>query len=95
MPESEWLGHLPQSAAMHLPERHLGLIAAHEMPRAEALARLDAAADLLAATPLGQMSLAEWQARWPAAFDVPDAPDSDDAPESADSPAPEIGRAHV
>lgn len=92
LPDSEWLGHLPQSAAMHLPERHLGLIAAHEMPRAEALARLDAAADLLAATPLGQMSLAEWQARWPAAFDAPDAPDSGDAPESADapdSPAPE------
>ncbi len=81
VPDSEWLGHLPQSAAMRLPERHLGLVAAHEMPRADALARLDAAADLLEATPLGRMSLRDWQARWPAAFassdgtnDTPPAP---------------------
>jgi len=40
-----------RSAAL-LPERHLGLIAAHELP--DALQRLDAAADALAQTPLGQ-----------------------------------------
>ncbi|UUC95747.1 cobyrinate a,c-diamide synthase [Comamonas sp. C11] len=40
-----------RSAAL-LPERHLGLIAAHEL--GDALQRLDAAADALAQTPLGQ-----------------------------------------
>ncbi|WEE79969.1 cobyrinate a,c-diamide synthase [Comamonas testosteroni] len=40
-----------RSAAL-LPERHLGLIAAHEL--GDALQRLDAAADALAHTPLGQ-----------------------------------------
>ena len=39
-----------------LPERHLGLVAAHELP--DAMDRLDAAADALAATPLGQMDAA-------------------------------------
>ncbi len=51
-----------------LPERHLGLVAAHELP--DALARLDAAADALAATPLGQLSDAEWQ-RWAVSFPAP------------------------
>nr|HRL66591.1 cobyrinic acid a,c-diamide synthase [Ottowia sp.] len=51
-PPEGWLGHLPRSAAMQLPERHLGLVAAHELGQDAALARLDAAADLLAATPL-------------------------------------------
>jgi len=67
-PASDWLGHLPRSPALHLPERHLGLTAAHELAPADALARLDAAADLLAATPLGQFGLADWRARWSVAF---------------------------
>ncbi|QIL43644.1 cobyrinate a,c-diamide synthase [Acidovorax sp. HDW3] len=54
---ADWLGALPRLAGAGggplLPERHLGLVAAHELP--DALARLDAAADALAATPLGQM----------------------------------------
>lgn len=59
---SLWLGAMPgvqlgdsapkvRTAAL-LPERHLGLIAAHEL--SDALQRLDAAADALAQTPLGQ-----------------------------------------
>ena len=52
-----------------LPERHLGLIAAHELP--DALERLDAAADALAQTPLGQLSWADWQARWLVDFVAP------------------------
>ncbi|QTD46820.1 cobyrinate a,c-diamide synthase [Ottowia testudinis] len=70
-PPGDWLGHLPKSEAMHLPERHLGLVAAHELGQAEALARLDAAADLLAATPLGALSLHDWRARWAVAFSPP------------------------
>lgn len=57
-----WLGAMPgvqlgapaakaKQAAL-LPERHLGLIAAHEL--GDAMQRLDAAADALAQTPLGQ-----------------------------------------
>jgi cobyrinic acid a,c-diamide synthase len=52
----DWLGALPRSAAWALPERHLGL--ASDLPAADALARLDAAADALADTPLGRMGLA-------------------------------------
>ncbi|WP_440589400.1 cobyrinate a,c-diamide synthase [Pseudacidovorax intermedius] len=47
-----WLGALPRSADFGLPERHLGLVPSAELR--DALARLDAAADALAATPLGQ-----------------------------------------
>lgn len=56
---THWLGALPRSAAVSLPERHLGLVAASEV--GDALARLDAAADALATTPLGQRSPADWQ----------------------------------
>lgn len=56
-----WLGHLAHDAALALPERHLGLSMPHEA--ADAMARLDAAADALAATPLGQRPLADWP-RW-------------------------------
>lgn len=52
-----------------LPERHLGLISAQELP--DGLERLDAAADALAQTPLGQMTLADWQARWSVDFAAP------------------------
>lgn len=60
---ADWLGALPRLAVEGggplLPERHLGLIAAQELP--DALARLDRAADALAATPLGQMDAAVLQ----------------------------------
>lgn len=70
-PPEAWLGHLPHSAAMHLPERHLGLVAAHELGQAQALARLDACADLLAETPLGRMAADDWRARWSVEFAPP------------------------
>ncbi|MFN3956719.1 MAG: cobyrinate a,c-diamide synthase [Tepidimonas ignava] len=55
-----WLGALPRQEAFALPERHLGLTAAAELP--DALARLDAVADALAQTPLGQRDAADWAA---------------------------------
>ena len=77
---ADWLGALPRVAladtvsagktASLLPERHLGLVAAHELP--DALARLDAAADALAVTPLGQMDGADLQ-RWAVDFPAPPA----------------------
>ncbi len=62
---------LAQARAGLLPERHLGLVSAQELP--DGLARLDAAADALAQTPLGQMALADWQARWLVDFAAPTA----------------------
>jgi cobyrinic acid a,c-diamide synthase len=59
----DWLGALMRSTELALPERHLGLVAAHELP--DALARLDAAADRLLSTPLGRMSPAELAQRFP------------------------------
>lgn len=58
-----------QARAGLLPERQLGLVSAQELP--DGLARLDAAADALAQTPLGQMALADWQARWSVDFAAP------------------------
>ncbi|GKS88903.1 cobyrinate a,c-diamide synthase [Acidovorax sp. SUPP2539] len=55
-----------------LPERHLGLVAAHEL--ADGLARLDAAADALAATPLGRLQPHELQ-RWAVRFAAPERPE--------------------
>jgi len=66
---AQWLGALMRNPAMNLPERHLGLTVASEVT--DALERLDAAADALAATPLGQMSLPDLK-RWDVAFTVPD-----------------------
>ena len=66
----QWQGALMRSEAFTLPERHLGLVLAHEL--GDAIARLDAAADALAATPLGQMSMADLQA-WAVDFEAPDA----------------------
>jgi len=60
-----WLGAVMRNPAMSLPERNLGLTLASEV--SDALARLDAAADVLAATPLGQMSLADLH-RWDVTF---------------------------
>ncbi len=64
-----WLGALQRIGegkdAQLLPERHLGLVAAHELP--DAMARLNAAADALADTPLGQIPWEDWQ-RWSVEF---------------------------
>jgi len=57
-----------KAGAALLPERHLGLVAAHELD--DSLQRLDAAADALAATPLGQMTLEELQG-WAVDFPAP------------------------
>lgn len=65
---SPWLGAVMRNAAFALPERHLGLTRAGELP--DAMARLDVAADALAATPLGQMDEAAL-ARWSVAFEAP------------------------
>jgi cobyrinic acid a,c-diamide synthase len=59
---AHWLGALLRNPALVLPERHLGLTVATELD--DAMQRLDAAADALAATPLGQLDLAEWRQRW-------------------------------
>lgn len=55
----DWRGHLPRDAGYALPERHLGLRQAGELP--DAVQRLDAVADALAATPLAGC-LPAWRA---------------------------------
>jgi cobyrinic acid a,c-diamide synthase len=67
--QQDWLGALHNNPALVLPERHLGLTVASEVP--DALARLDAAADALAETPLGRMTLEELQ-RWNIEFSLAD-----------------------
>ncbi|MEO7105815.1 MAG: cobyrinate a,c-diamide synthase [Rhodoferax sp.] len=64
-----WLGALMRNEKMVLPERHLGLTVASEVP--DAMARLDAAADALADTPLGRMTLEDLQ-RWAVDFAAPE-----------------------
>ncbi len=66
---SSWLGAVMRNPAFTLPERHLGLTMATELP--DALARLDAAADALLDTPLGQMDVAAL-ARWSVHFEAPE-----------------------
>jgi cobyrinic acid a,c-diamide synthase len=66
----QWQGALMRNPALALPERHLGLVAAAEV--GDALARLDAAADALAATPLGRREVAELQG-WGVEFPAPQA----------------------
>ncbi len=73
---SGWLGAVMRDASFALPERHLGLTVAAEVPHA--LARLDAAADALASTVLGQMGGAAL-APWAVDFEAP-AADFSDAP---------------
>ncbi len=63
-----WMGALLNDAAIRLPERHLGLTIASELP--DALQRLDRAADALADTPLGQMALPDL-GRWRVDFAPP------------------------
>jgi cobyrinic acid a,c-diamide synthase len=67
---SQWMGAVMRNAAMNLPERHLGLTVASEV--VDAIERLDVAADALAATPLGKMTLAELK-RWDVPFERCDA----------------------
>jgi cobyrinic acid a,c-diamide synthase len=55
---AQWQGWLPRDAALALPERHLGLTM--PMAAADTLRTLDAAADLLQTTPLGQRRLSDW-----------------------------------
>ena len=62
-PALRWFGALPRSAAVELPRRHLGLIQAQEL--ADLDARLDAAADAIAAS--ASTDLPE-----PVSFAVPD-----------------------
>lgn len=66
---SSWLGAVMRDARFSLPERHLGLTVAAELP--DAMARLDAAADALADTLLGRMDTADL-ARWTTAFAPPE-----------------------
>lgn len=65
---AQWLGAVLRNPAMVLPERHLGLTVASEV--GDAIQRLDAAADALANTPLGQMTLLDLQ-RWTVDFIAP------------------------
>ena len=64
-----WMGALLRNPALTLPERHLGLTVATEL--ADALERLDAAADALAGTPLGRMDGVALQ-RWAVDFAAPE-----------------------
>ncbi|MET1114859.1 MAG: cobyrinate a,c-diamide synthase [Comamonas sp.] len=71
--DSLWQGAVPRiaadaSGAALLPQRHLGLVAAQEL--ADGMQRLDAAADALAATALGQRSWQDWQ-QWTVEFTPP------------------------
>ncbi|MEO5661309.1 MAG: cobyrinate a,c-diamide synthase [Polaromonas sp.] len=71
---AQWLGALMRSANFVLPERHLGLVMDQEL--GDALQRLDAAADALAETQLGQMKAEDMQA-WTVTFNAADAPAQD------------------
>ncbi|MES2686962.1 MAG: cobyrinate a,c-diamide synthase [Pseudomonadota bacterium] len=68
---AQWQGALMRSPAFTLPERHLGLVVSDEVE--DAMERLDAAADALSSTRLGQMGGAELQA-WAVAFAPPGLP---------------------
>ena len=65
----QWQGALMRDAALTLPERHLGLVMSTELT--DAMARLDAAADALATTPLGQMQTDDLHA-WDVTFAAPE-----------------------
>ncbi|MES2510512.1 MAG: cobyrinate a,c-diamide synthase [Pseudomonadota bacterium] len=65
---AQWQGGLMRSDAFALPERHLGLVVAHEL--GDAMSRLDAAADALAGTPVGQMDVDQLRA-WAVDFNAP------------------------
>ncbi len=65
--DAGWLGGLRRSADFALPERHLGLTIASELR--DAVARLDALADAMAATSLGRLDAEGWQ-RWAVPFEA-------------------------
>lgn len=65
---AQWQGALMRSETFTLPERHLGLVMANEL--GDAVQRLDAAADALAGTKLGQMTAEDLQA-WAVTFEAP------------------------
>ena len=65
----QWQGALMSDAALTLPERHLGLVMTTEL--SDALVRLDAAADAMAVTPLGQKN-AEDLTAWAVTFAAPE-----------------------
>jgi cobyrinic acid a,c-diamide synthase len=71
---AQWLGALTRNDAFTLPERHLGLVMDQEL--GDALQRLDAAADALAQTRLGQMTADDLQA-WAVSFEAAAAPGQD------------------
>ncbi|WP_249729162.1 cobyrinate a,c-diamide synthase [Acidovorax sp. CCYZU-2555] len=83
--DSLWQGAVQRIAAdagtqmALLPQRHLGLVAAHELK--DGMQRLDAAADALAATPLGQRSWQDWQ-QWAVEFAPPAAAAAADQPQA-------------
>lgn len=62
---SDWLGAVYRGDDLCLPERHLGLTVAQELP--DALERLDKAAVALESTPLGQLNEDDLQ-RWAVEF---------------------------
>lgn len=68
----------PGAAAL-LPQRHLGLVAAHELK--DGMQRLDAAADALQTTALGQRSWHDWQ-QWAVEFSPPAPAPGPDQPEA-------------
>ncbi len=70
---AQWQGALMRSETFGLPERHLGLVMANEL--GDAVQRLDAAADALANTPLGQMGEEDLQA-WAVTFEAAEVPES-------------------
>lgn len=73
---AQWQGALMRSEVFSLPERHLGLVMSGEM--GDAMARLDAAADALASTKLGQIdigALQAWSVDFAAPPDVPATPE--------------------
>ncbi len=67
--ESDWLGAIARKEQITIPERHLGLVIADEI--SDAQTRLDALADLLESTPLGQMSVQELR-KWAVDFQAPE-----------------------
>ncbi len=85
---SSWLGAVMRDARFSLPERHLGLTVAAELP--DALARLDAAADALAETALGRMDAQALQ-RWAVPFEPVEQGESS-VPTAATDPRPLAGR---
>lgn len=68
---ADWRGALARTPQIAWPERHLGLVSAHES--GAALRAIDAAADALAATPLGRMDDAALQS-WATCFPAPATP---------------------